>query len=844
MALELFKPFVLGRLIKEGYAHNLKNAEKLINSNRKEIWDILEDVTKRYHVLLNRAPTLHRLGIQAFQPILVEGKAIQIHPLVCAAFNADFDGDQMAVHVPLSAQAQKEAQEIMLSSNNLLKPSAGEPITIPAQDMILGCYYLTKINDKTKEPYKCFKDAHEAIYHYDIGAIHLQEKIKCRINNELTETSVGRILFNEIIPNELGYYNITTDKKVLKNIISDCYEYFGKEDITAKLCDEIKKIGFIYATKSGITISASDMIIPDEKNKIINDASEVVKEITNQYMNGLMTEHEKYVHAIKIWSETKSKVTTVMINSIDDQNDIAYMISSGARGNWGQITQLCGMKGLVANPAGKTIELPIKSNLKEGFSILEYFIATHGGRKGKSDTALKTAEAGYLTRRLVDAVQDIIIKENDCGSEDMNTVTRKESEQIGEAFENRIFGRILATDIIDPKTGEILVQKEKDIGNNELKIIKEREVNEVQIRSIMTCKTKNGICQRCYGKDLGTNKIVKIGTAVGIIAAQSIGEPGTQLTMRTFHMGGVAEGSDITQGLTRVEELFEARTPKSPAILSEIDGIVKIIKKGKQQEIYITSDGPVDITYDIPGDFIPVVEPGEEIHEKQVILKNKNTKKTLRSMDNGKIKEIIGNKIIITTSAPIEKKYIVGMGKSPKVKNDELVKKGTPITTGNLNLREFMRLTSLYRVQKYIINEVQSIYASQGQTINDKHLEIIARQMLSKIRVLEPGDSNYLPGEIVNYIDYQHTIDKLTEDNKALPIEERLLLGLTRIALFTDSWLSAASFQETIRVLVEASTTNKIDQLEGLKENVIIGKLIPAGETYRKKHRELQDLER
>ncbi|PJC36586.1 DNA-directed RNA polymerase subunit beta' [Candidatus Peregrinibacteria bacterium CG_4_9_14_0_2_um_filter_53_11] len=844
MALELFRPFVIGRLIRDGYAHNIKNAEKLISGNKKEVWDILEDVTKDRYVLLNRAPTLHRLGIQAFQPILVEGKAIQIHPLVCAAFNADFDGDQMAVHVPLSKQAQREAHELIASAKNLLKPSAGEPTVSPTQDMILGCYYLTKITPEGKGTGMVFADINEAITAYRLGYVHLQAPIKARIEVEegqveIIETTVGRLIFNTIIPNEVGYLNKAMDKKALGALITVLYDLCG-EDVTARVSDEIKRIGFKFATKSGLTIAATDMIVPPEKEKIVEEASEVIKKINDQFWNGFVTDDERYLHTIQVWTNAKAVITEATIRALPETNDLHYMVNSGARGNWGQVTQLCGMKGLVANPAGKTIELPIKSNLKEGFTILEYFIATHGGRKGKSDTALKTAEAGYLTRRLVDAVQDIIIKEIDCNAEEAVPIKRADSEAFGsERFEKRLLGRILGANLVDKETGEVLGKKGEEVTKELIDEIDNRQIDEVPIRSIILCETENGVCRKCYGRDLGTNRRVTVGTAVGIIAAQSIGEPGTQLTMRTFHMGGVAEGSDITQGLTRVEELFEARAPKSPAVIAEIDGSIKINRKGIQTELVLTSDGPVEQEYAVePGDEI-LVKEGDRVKAKGMLAKSRQMKNITRASENGKVIEVKEHKIVVRTVAPIERIYHVAFGKSLKVKNGSEVKKGQTMTSGHINLRDLLHLTDLQTVMRYIVSEVQAIYASQGQNINDKHVEIIARQMLSKGRIVDSGDSNFLPGEIVNILTVEHENKRLVDKNKRPILYERLLLGLTRVSLYTDSWLSAASFQETIRVLVEASTTRKIDNLQGLKENVIIGKLIPAGETYRKRHPEM-----
>ncbi len=832
MAVELFKPFIIGRLIRDGFAHNIKNAEKLITAGKREVWDILEEVTKNHFVLLNRAPTLHRLGIQAFQPVLIEGKAIQVHPLVCAAFNADFDGDQMAIHIPLSKAAQEECKTLMLSSRNLLKPSAGEPIVTPTQDMVLGCYYLTRMRSGLIGEGMAFASVEEAIIAYQGGHVHIQAQIKCRVGEEILETTVGRLIFNSFIPEGLPFYNEPVGKKRLGLIVSESYEKLGIQT-TAKLTDDLKDCGFRFATKSGISVSQDDMHIPSEKDKILEDASEVVKQISDYYSKGVITEDERYNHAIRIWAQAKSDITVKMINGIEENNSIFYMIDSGARGNWGQITQLCGMKGLVANPAGKTIELPIRSNLKEGFKILEYFIATHGGRKGKSDTALKTAEAGYLTRRLVDSNQDVVIREPDCGADSWHLITRAESEQIGEKFEVRIYGRTLGEDLKDKK-GKLIGKRNEIIEKDTIEAIKEADIDEVKVRSVMTCETEGGICIKCYGKDLGTNREVQIGTAVGIIAAQSIGEPGTQLTMRTFHMGGVAEGSDITQGLTRVEELFEARTPKSPATIAEIDGNVKIRQKGKISEIVITSDAPVETLYLLDEDLEVTVKEGDEVKVKTTLAKGGDGKAAVKSKEEGKVVKVAESHIVIKSHDKVEKVYTVPQNRTIIVQNKDNIKKGQPLTNGHLDLRELMLLSDEYTAQKYIVSEVQSIYASQGQSINDKHIEIIARQMLSKVRLGDSGDSDFLPGEIIDIIRFNKTNRELLKKNKKPAKGERLLLGLTRVALYTDSWLSAASFQETIRVLVEASTTNRIDNLEGLKENVIIGKLIPAGATFRK----------
>ncbi|MDH5596659.1 MAG: DNA-directed RNA polymerase subunit beta', partial [Candidatus Peregrinibacteria bacterium] len=578
-----------------------------------------------------------------------------------------------------------------------------------------------------------------------------------------------------------------------------------------------------------------DMISPEEREGLIAEADETVRKINNQYWKGWTTDDERYHHAIRLWSFLKNDVTNKMIEKFEKnpENNIYYMIDSGARGNWGQITQLCGMKGLVANPSGKTIELPIKSNLKDGFSILEYFIATHGGRKGKSDTALKTAEAGYLTRRLVDAVQDIVIKENDCKQNVEHLVTREDSEKIGEGFEKRIFGRTLATPIVHPKTGEVIADKGMQVDNHIAAQVKEVRVDEVRVRGIMTCKVENGICQQCYGFDLGTNHLVDMGTAVGIIAAQSIGEPGTQLTMRTFHMGGVAEGGDITQGLTRVEELFEARNPRGAAVLADISGKITVKHEKGQTEVTITAQELGQDTYSVPSDFEIVVKKGEKIKAKQIIARSKGDKQSLKSTDEGKVIKVTDAEVVTEHTEKHQKVYNFEAKEKLLVKNNDLIARGTPMHRGHLNLQDLKEATDVYTAQKYIMTEVQHIYASQGQTINDKHIEIIVKQMFSKVRVVNPGDSNFLPGEVVNAEMFSNKNEELRKGKKKEANGERLLLGISRVAITTDSWLSAASFQETIRVLVEAATTRKIDNLKGLKENVIIGKLIPAGHVFK-----------
>ena len=831
IALELFKPFVISKLITFELVHNVKSAEKLIKNGDRVVWDILDEVIEGRYVLLNRAPTLHRLGIQAFQPRLVEGKAIHLHPLVCASFNADFDGDQMAVHLPLSKKAQKEAREIMVSSKNLLRPSSGEPIVNPSQDMVLGCYFLTQSFDNKKGEGVIFPSEDDVLFALNSEKIHIQAKIKVRINNELVETTAGRIIFNQIIPNEFGYRNHTFGKNELKDILGEIFAKIG-EDLTAKTADAIKDLGFKYATQSGVTISAFDVKTTEKKKFIVEKAEKVVKKINDQYIYGLITDEERYNHVIKIWTLVKKEVTDEMIQEYSNENDIYYQLHSGARGNWGQVTQIAGMKGLVASPSGKTIELPIKSNLIEGFTILEYFIATHGGRKGKSDTALKTAEAGYLTRRLVDSVQDMIVREFDCGTEKFRVITRQRSMELGIDFESRVFGRFVAQDV--KYNGKVVIKKDEVIDEDKIKIIRDCQLSELPVYSVMFCKTLSGVSQKTYGYDLGCNEVVKIGTPVGIIAAQSIGEPGTQLTMRTFHMGGIAtEGASITQGLTRVNELFEARSPNMPASLAEITGKVTV-KRGKNDtKITIRAEATEEELHGLPLDFEAVVKKGDAIKEKQIIARSSIDKNTIKSKCTGVVVSVKPEGITIKQSTPSVKSYTVSNRIVLKVADGEIVKKGTPLTIGHVDLRNLMELDSVERVQEYILEEVLQIYASQGQMVNEKHIEIIVKQMASKVRIIDAGESEFLSGDVKDLALIHRTNLALEAEGKRPIVGERLLLGLTRIALWTDSWLSAASFQETIRVLVEASTTRKIDKLDGLKENVIIGRLIPAGDYYR-----------
>lgn len=828
ITLELFKPFVIAKLIEFELAYNVRSAEKIIKEGQRIVWDILDEVIQDRYVLLNRAPTLHRLGIQAFKPKLVEGKAIQLHPLVCVAYNADFDGDQMAVHLPLSVKAQKEAREIMSAAKNVLKPSSGDPVINPSQDMVLGCYFLTQCFEGKKGEGMAFPSAKMAKNAYESGVIHIQAPIKVRmLDGHILETTVGRIIFNEILPTGIEFKNKSLGKKQLSNVLAEVYNNIGLDE-TAILADDIKDLGFEYATKSGISISAFEYKEAPERDDIIEKADHIVGKINKQYRFGMITDEERYNSTIRIWSRVKTDITNAMIDKYDPQNHIFYQINSGARGNWGQVTQIAGIKGLVASPSGKTIELPIKSNLRRGFNILEYFNATHGGRKGKSDTALKTAEAGYLTRRLVDSVQDVVIREKDCGAVRYRTITRQQSAELGINFVKRIRGRFLAQDIYYEK--KVIIPKDALIEDAQIDIIQENMIDEVAVYSPMFSRTISGVSQKCYGYDLGNNKLIKFGTPVGIIAAQSIGEPGTQLTMRTFHMGGVAtEGTTITQGLTRVEELFEARSPKMPATLSVIHGTVEIKRGKKENQVTIRADKSEEIEYKLQYGFEPSVKEGERVKEKQIISRAIESKATVKTAYNGTVKEVHADRIIIKQAKAAVHVYGISSRMTLRVKDGDSVAKGQALTIGHIDLRALMELTSVENVQEYILAEVLQIYTSQGQDINEKHIEIIVKQMASKIRIIEPGDSSYLSGEVKDYVSVVKENERLENIGKRPALFERLLLGLTRISLWTDSWLSAASFQETVRVLVNASVECKPDTLNGLKENVIIGRLIPAG---------------
>ncbi|MCD5375453.1 DNA-directed RNA polymerase subunit beta' [Candidatus Gracilibacteria bacterium] len=843
MALILFKPFIIAKLIEEGIVYNVKHAEKFIEGSTKEVWDALDEVIDGKYVLLNRAPTLHRLSIQAFKPVLVEGKAIQLHPLTCTAFNADFDGDQMAVHLPLTAKAQAEARDLMVTSKNLLAPSSGEPIVTPSQDMILGAYYITSQKDTAKGTGNMYASIDDAGHAYDADELSVHALVKVRVKGEIMETTYGRLLFNEIVPVELGFINETLKKSVLKRILSESYELLGPA-ATAVFVNDIKDFGFKYATLSGISIAESDMIMPENKKELLEVASEKVTYIQKKHWNGFLTADEKFAQSIVIWGEVKKVIEQEMKSLYNNDNHIFNFIDSGARGNWGNITQLAGMKGLVSSTTGKTIELPIKSTLKEGFSTLEYFIATHGGRKGKSDTALKTAQSGYLTRRLVDSSQNIIIREEDCGTVHHKVVLREDPKSgFDEKFADRIYSHTLALDVKDAK-GNVIITEGTVIDKDTLAIIEENNTPEVAIRSVLTCETEGGVCQRCYGLDLAANAGVDIGSPVGVIAAQSIGEPGTQLTMRTFHSGGVAkEGGDMTQGLARVEELLEARNPKLVAEISDIDGTVEVEHIDNQVIVSVTAHTLEEEEYYFGEDFEIAVKEGATIKPKQILARNKKEKARITAGFGGEVKKISAGMIVIKDVEKRRYEYAFDLGRTLLIKSGDEVKATQKLTEGNLSIQKLMQVGGVLAAEKYIVDEIKSIYASQGQTVNSKHIELVVRQMFSRIRVLDKGDTEFFPGDIVDIITFKNENDKLLAEGKKPGIGERLLLGITKISLYTESWLSAASFQETVRVLVESSVSGKIDKLKELKENVIIGRLIPAGEQYKKIHGHLPEEE-
>ena len=811
MAIELFKPFVMKELVANGTAHNIKNAKKMVERLQTEVWDVLEDVIKEHPVMLNRAPTLHRLGIQAFEPILVEGKAIKLHPLVCTAFNADFDGDQMAVHLPLSVEAQAECRFLLLSPNNLLKPSDGGPVAVPSQDMVLGIYYLTQERPGATGEGMFFKNLNEALLAYENGYVTLHARIKVRVSKEMPDGTVktgtisgtlGRMLFNEIIPQDLGFVDREVEgnelllevdfhvgKKQLKQILEKVINTHGATQ-TAEVLDDVKAIGYKFSTRAAMTVSISDMTVPPQKPEMIQAAQDTVDKITKNYKRGLITEEERYKEVVETWKATDDKLTEALLSGLDKYNNIFMMADSGARGSDKQIKQLAGMRGLMADTAGRTIELPIKSNFREGLDVLEYFMSAHGARKGMSDTALRTADSGYLTRRLVDVSQELIIHDSDCAGEGkeipgMYVKAFMDGNEEIESLQERITGRFSCEDLKD-KDGNIIVKANHMITPKRAEKVMKNAVDEngepldkVKIRTILTCKCKNGVCAKCYGANMATGEAVQVGEAVGIIAAQSIGEPGTQLTMRTFHTGGVA-GDDITQGLPRVEELFEARKPKGLAIITEFAGTANISDTKKKREIIVTND-----------------QTGES------------------------------------------KAYLIPYGSRIKIQDGVHLEAGDELTEGSVNPHDILKIKGLRAVQDYMIQEVQRVYRLQGVEINDKHIEVIVRQMLKKIRIEERGDTEFLPGTMVDVLEFNEVNEQMEAEGKEPATGEQIMLGITKASLATESFLSAASFQETTKVLTEAAIKGKVDHLIGLKENVIIGKHIPAG-TGMKKYRDVK----
>ncbi|MBU2575809.1 DNA-directed RNA polymerase subunit beta' [Patescibacteria group bacterium] len=833
MALELFKPFVICQLIKRELVHNVRSANKYIEAGHAEVWDILEEVTRDAHVMLNRAPTLHRLGIQAFQPVLIEGKAIQIHPLVCSAFNADFDGDQMAVHVPLTAEAREEAREIMLSSKNLLKPATGEPVSTPGLDIVFGSYFLTQLNENIKPYEKIFASEQEAKLALDYEIIKLQQLIKVKINNKVIETTVGRVFFNEVIPEKIGFINEVTSKKVLKDITGQCFYLYGLE-VTAKMLDDMLQLGFCYATRSGMSWAMDDLPDLPEKKVILDAAQEEVDKIQEQYEEGLLTDEERHARVIEIWAKVKDEITKKSQKAFsgDVFNPIFIMIESGARGSWGQTTQMMGMKGLVTSPSGATIELPVKANFKEGFDVLEYFISTHGARKGLTDTALRTANAGYLTRRLIDVAQDIIIAEEDCGDAKGWEITKQDSEAMGETIAERIVGRALVNDVKGSK-GKVIVKKGEITTPEQAAKVEKLDMDSAVIRSVLSCKSRRGVCKKCYGYDLGYNKEVQLGTAVGIIAAQSIGEPGTQLTMRTFHTGGVASDQDITQGLPRVEEIFEARRITKGAVISEITGkVTEISNEGGTKSIAITAAQGQEEKYrlDQYSEENCKVKDNDHVKKGDVIFSEGDD--IVNAGMDGTIKRTKKYVRVIANAGDMIS-YAVPGNFTILVKKGEVVNQGDVLTEGSVDLHHLYEFKGEEAAKKYIMEQIQNIYSSQGQKLNDKHLEIIARQMFSHVYIKEVGGADFLPGEIVDRAHFNAVNKDLAKDKKQQAIGEVLLLGVTKASLSTESFLSAASFQETARVLIDAAITGKVDHLRGLKENVIIGRLIPAGTGFR-----------
>ena len=911
MALELFKPFVMRRLVEQNYAHNIKSAKRMVDRGDPAVWDVLESITRERPVLLNRAPTLHRLGIQAFEVVLIEGSAIQIHPLVCAAFNADFDGDQMAVHVPLSDKAVEEARRFMLATHNLLKPASGEPIVGPAKDMVLGCYYLTLERPGVKGEGRAFADFDEVQLAYDLGTIDIQARIKVRYRSwledrgleyldlpestraalnaagimnlaqvvgrvrqgrtqmltvpgfdsiawedlqraleargidpdkvqlsGLIETTVGRVLFNMSLPEELQFVNRVMDKGNLNEVVAECYQRLGPER-TARLVDEIKRVGFYYATRSGMTIAVTDINVPEAKAAILAKATRDVEDTERQFRRGLITEEEQYNKVVELWTRATDDITQEVKRLFNATEGLGAMATSGAtKGGIQPIRQLAGMRGLMADPSGRIISHPIRSNFREGLTALEYFLSTHGARKGLADTALRTADAGYLTRRLVDVAQDVMIWMEDCGTQAGIWIDRESSAPIGESFGERIVGRITAAPVVDPRSGEVIVEKGTMIERPQVMLIDGAKVERVYVRSPLTCEAAHGLCRQCYGADLARGGLVSLGEAVGIIAAQSIGEPGTQLTLRTFHTGGVAGAEDITQGLPRVEEIFEARTPKGEAVIAEIDGVVDIFWEGELRKLTITNTRLVRRELAIPEGWTVAVQDGDRVQEDTVVARGLGEEEVLLAGMDGNVYVDAETASVVVRREDTEKwEREIPPSARLRVNKGDRVKAGEQLTEGAKNPREVLRIQGREACQMYLLEEVQKVYRSQGVNIHDKYIEIIIRQMLRKIRVRSTGDSDFLPGELVDRFTFEAANNEIMRRGGTPARGETVLLGVTKASLTTDSFLAAASFQETTRVLTEAAVKGATDELRGLKENVIIGKLIPVGTGFEERMR-------
>ncbi len=861
MALELFKPFVMRKLVEQNFAHNIKSAKRFVERVKPEVWDVLEEVIKDHPVLLNRAPTLHRLGIQAFEAVLVEGSAIQLHPLVCSAFNADFDGDQMAVHVPLSDKAQDEARQLMLSTRNLLSPGTGDPSIGASQDMVLGCFYLTQERPDQKGENRVFTDTTEVLLAYESGIIALQTPIEVRLgdvdvydnpppdkatiihaNGKRVRTTVGRVIFNQALPERLRFKNYAMKKENLRQVIGECFKEYGRAK-TAELADEIKRLGFTYATKCGVTIAISDVKVPIGKQEELARADAKIVELEEQYRDGLITDHEKYQQTVDVWNEATDNVTRMVEATLDPYGSIYTIARSGAtKAKFQQIRQLSGMRGLMASPSGRIIDVPIRGNFREGLSVLEYFISSHGARKGLADTALRTAESGYLTRRLIDVAQDVIVNDEDCGTTDGILITEADSkEMMLPDIRSRLIGRVLA----EPIPGFEHIAPGDELIDEQVDEIVNSGVKAVRVRSVLACLAHRGICRKCYGRDLAANSLVKIGAAVGIIAAQSIGEPGTQLTMRTFHTGGIAGAQgDITQGLPRVEELFEARVPKDKAEISEIDGVVEIVKDPNTnvRTVRVVSSNVFFDEYPLPTASQVLVNDKDHILKDQVIAmmpaENGSEPIPVMARTEGELNINADGMLTIRFEEREERSYPIPAARNIVVADGQKIQAGTPITGGQRDPQDVLRIQGREAVQMYVVKEVQRVYRNTGVYISDKHIEVIIRQMLRRVKVEEPGDTEMLPNDLVDRFVYADTNARVLAEGGEPATAQTVLLGVTKASLNTDSFLAAASFQETTRVLTEAAIEARTDHLVGLKENVIIGKLIPAGSGIAQRRRE------